>query len=549
MFKKTLIAMTVASASLTATAGILTFDVTESTALADAITLPAPTVSSCATVAAAYNATVISTGFTPSNTTGVDTVTVGTAGGSAGIYDSGANTMTYTGNDACELVINSDTLVPASAATYSAEGAAANGVTVAATLVSGVGGVTDEDTIIITVEGGVVDEDASAGATLVSAASGSTFTLLGVVDNTILFTVDTGDQVAREYFDLSGLVVTADDGADSISLSAATQNTANVQYDTSDSAELVVLETQYSASVEAVFDGIIDVSTSRKTLAVNADDSFNDLGTEALNEDTLVIAVEENTTNGNLDSDEIVFTLTGDFSWMAALDETATGAITSDELANGFTYASHTDDDLTADGANTFEEASINEAFNVLAVTISSGSGDVDAYHTFSWNVPGVDSDADLNETPFTVAASSFDGTVEAVLTPEAAVGEWTLNGSVVEVPYLPFGPITQPILRHTNTGIQTGDIAVRYMVEGEHTTWQELGVMVENAEPGLTNLLSPVTNALAAEGFDASVSGFKVALEVTTNVPGGDVTVFAAAKITSSNTDRLTVGDRKSVV
>ena len=124
-----------------------------------------------------------------------------------------------------------------------------------------------------------------------------------------------------------------------------------------------------------------------------------------------------------------------------------------------------------------------------------------------------------------------------------SALGEWELNGSVVEVPFLPFGPVTQPILRHTNVGAQTGDITLRYMVEGEHTSFQDGGTLVSQATPGVRNLLSEVTAALLADGYDATMSGFKVALEITTNVPADDVKVTAAAKFTTSDSDRLSIG------
>jgi hypothetical protein len=540
MFKKSLLAMTIAGASLTATAGVLTFDVTETAATVTAVGLEAAAVNGCALIAAEYGATIVLGGNVPNNAAFNDTITVTTAG-LAGVYETAANTVTYSGTDSCDVVIGTDVLVAASASTYSAEGAAANGVTVTATLITGVGGVTDEDTIIITVSGGLVDEDASAGATLTSLkATPSTFTLLGVVGNQILFTVDSGEQVAREIYDLAGLVVTASDGATAISLSAATQNTANVQYDTSPSTELVVLETQYSAAIENDFDGIIDVGTARKTLAVNAKDEFTG---QIINEDTITVSVEENSVNGNLDSDEVVITLEGDFSWMAQLDTSDDGNdITSGELAAGFTYSSHTTVALGDDGDDAFDEAAINDAMDTLTITIdtTAGSNDVDAFHTFQFDVPGVAGTISLNEQMFTLAASSFDGDAEAVLTAETAAGEWTLNGSVVEVPYMPFGPNTQPILRHTNTGVQTGDISARYMLEGVDTTWQSVGVVVEDAAPGLVNLLDPVMDAVMA---DADVEKGKIALEITTNVPGADVTVFAAAKITTSDSDRLTVG------
>jgi hypothetical protein len=538
MFKKSLLAMTIAGASLTATAGVLTFDITETAATATAVGAEVAAVNLCALVAAEYSATIDLNAQTPDNAAVNDTLTVND-NGTAGIRDSVANTVTYTGPDACTVDLETDVLVAASAATYSAEGAAENGVTVTATLITGVGGVTAEDTIIITVSGGVVDEDASAGATLTSLRGvPSTFTLLGVVGNTILFTVDAGEQVAREVYDLAGLVVTGNVDANALSLSAATQNTANVQYDTSPSTELVVLEAQYTAAVENDFDGIIDVATSRLTLALNADDAFDG---EIINEDTIAVMVEENTANGNLDSDEVVFTVEGEFSWMAQLDTSDDGNdITSAELAAGLIYGSHTDDTLAGDGNDTLDTVALNDAMDTLTVTIDTTvDSDVDAYHTFGFDVPAAGTTS-FNEQSFTLAASSFDGEAEAVLAAEMTVGEWTLNGSVVQVPYMPFGPNTQPILRHTNIGVQTGDISARYMLEGVNTTWQDVGVVVEDAAPGMVNLLTPVMDAIEA---DAGVTKGKVAIEITTTVPGEDVTVFAAAKITTSDSDRLSVG------
>ena len=54
-------------------------------------------------------------------------------------------------------------------------------------------------------------------------------------------------------------------------------------------------------------------------------------------------------------------------------------------------------------------------------------------------------------------------------------------------------------------------------------------GCAVEDAKPGVRNLLTVITNALEAELGQVK---FKVALEITTNVPTDDVTVYAAAKI-----------------
>jgi hypothetical protein len=133
-------------------------------------------------------------------------------------------------------------------------------------------------------------------------------------------------------------------------------------------------------------------------------------------------------------------------------------------------------------------------------------------------------------------------GTGVANIGTDVAVGEWTINGSIVNVPYLPMGPNTQPILRHTNIGTADADISMRYILEGTEG-WVDAGVIASSDGPGVTNILSAVEAALLADGLDRSTTGFKVALEFTTNAPASDITVFAAAKISADEQDRVTIG------
>lgn len=375
MFKKSLLALSVAGATFAANAGILSANISETTAIAGAVVL-APGADNCATLASTYSATVDLNGQTPAGL-GADTATVEDGAvdapltATAGIYDTTANTLTYTSATACTLKINSDELVAASSVANSLEGAQANGVTVAAKLATGIGGVTDEDTIRITVTGGVVDEDASAGATLTAATS--TFTLLGVVGNEILFTVDSGAQDGREILSIAGVVVTPNSDVTELSLAAQTQNTANVVYDTTPSALVTVLETQYSSAVDFGFDGIIDVATDRIVFEANADDTSG--AAEAVTDDTLVIDITEETTQGNLLPESVTFDIMGDFSWMAQLDTSDDDtAITSAELLTGLTIAASNANGGADDTANT--TASINGTYDKLTLVVPTNAAD-----------------------------------------------------------------------------------------------------------------------------------------------------------------------------
>jgi hypothetical protein len=567
MFKKSLLALTVAGASaFTANAGILSASITETaernTALTTSLGGTTATSQDCDALATTLGVTADDNGNTPAHDGATnDTVTVAADAGTAGLYETTADTVVYTGDDACTITINQDVLVDASSVSNSLEGAQANGVTVTGKLISGVGGFSDEDTIRITVSGGVVDEDASAGATLTTdQAGGSTFSLLGVVGNEILFTVTAGGgiAIAREVIDIDDIVVIPNDGVEELALSAETQNTANVVYDTTDEETVTALEGQWTASVDALFDGVIDVATERLSLAVNADDASNALtdagnnapldADEVIQEDTFVFSVAENTAQGNLVADSAELVITGDFAWMAQLDTSDDDtAITSAELQTGFAYQALSAD-FTGAGNDAVASAAINEAMTELTVTLTT-TGGLDAAHAFNWVVPGDGTTTfgteSFNEQNFTAALTITDDSAadgegfDAPVMAATEAGSWTLNGSVVTVPYMPFGPNTKVIMRHTNTGVQEGAVTVRYMLEDDSTNWVSVGEVATSSR-GVMDIRDAVIDAIMA---DAGVEKGKVAIEITTNVPEADVTVYAGYTVKDSADDRGFVG------
>ncbi|PHI38633.1 hypothetical protein CBQ28_03700 [Pseudoalteromonas sp. GCY] len=585
MFKKTLLALAVAGTSLSATAGVLTVDVKEGADTAAYTTVDAldsgnanQAVNACAQAATALGVSVTLNGQTPNNTANNDDITITNT--KNGTFSS-TSSVTYTGADACTVVI-ADQKISATTAKYSLESAQAKGVEINATQIAGIGGYTEEDTISFEVTGGVVNEQASLNAKLESIgttgvagtnARGS-FTLLGVVGNKILFTVDTGyNGAANEMLRLTGVYVTPNTGVTEVSVASEVQNTANVKYDITPAEKLANLAKQYSAKVHVKGDGIVDVQKDRFEFEANTKDTSDtflatdESKTGLLNQDTFVVEVTENTTLGNLTPKSGNIVVKGNFSWLKDFAGTD-GKLSSAEIASALTLTSF--DDLETTGAtigqaktagdDVFDTAKLklNDAMNELTIPVASGAdNDIDKYHQVSFKVKGANQNpaavVALSETTYTASIDfinnkTADNTTSDValnVVTDAEVAQWTLNGSVVNVPYIPFGPNTQPIIRHTNKGVQTGDISVRYMVEGssgntETNEWKPLGVIIEDAKPGVRNLLDIITEKLTAElGNDQ----FKVALEITTNVPKEDVTVFAAAKITAEGQDRVTIG------
>ena len=521
MFKKTLLALAVAGASMSASAGILTVDVTEgaATQTAAAITGAAPAVNGCAAAAATLGVVANPDGNTPDNAATNDTVTV-TDDGDATVFNT-TSSVTYTGNDACTVVVADET-VSADDSKYSQEGAEALGLTITAKQIAGVGGIQPEDTIIMTVIGATIDEDASINAKL---NNDTDFDLLGVDGDKVLFTYTGAAALpARSVISLTGLVVAPQSGSAAISLSSAVQNTANVQYDRSDAVEITKIAKQYSAETYVLADGIIDVATERFDFEVNSSDSSKTalVGVDGLNADSFVVEIKENTTLGNLTPKSGELVISGNFSWMMDLDANDDGELSATEIESGFDYSNFTAVDtvtnvgaLITAGTNAIDagKSSLNDEMTELTIPVLvGGDTDLNKYQVVTFNTPGTANEAvvSLETTNFTASIDfindkSADATASDVdlnVTTDLDVGEWTLNGSVVEVPYIPFGPNTQPIIRHTNTGAQTGDISVRYMVEegnglAQTHVWKSLGVLVEDAEPGVRNLLGVITDAL----------------------------------------------------
>lgn len=333
---------------------------------------------------------------------------------------------------------------------------------------------------------------------------GATFALAGMEMTTATVVDATGDiSVAYSAETSTGLALDAGAG-----------NT--------DVAQTVVA--QFSSSVTTAADGIIDVNNSRKQFTV---------GPLA---DTIVFTpVEAVAATHDAAFDVATYVINGDFSWM---ESDGDAGIDAAELAAATTLTTSGDDVLTA---------TINAAGDAITVVATDGGANAVDVNTVQFDVLGVGvgtapvlptqtftADTTITYTPATGAAAT-----KSVQTAEAA-GSWTLNGKVATINYMPFGDNTQVIMRATNTGVQTGDLTVRYMLEGVDTSWNDVSGVVTSLAPGVSNISDLVMNAIKA---DAGVTSGKVAIEITANVPTVDATVYAAYKVVSE-TDRGFVGN-----
>ncbi|NWL15271.1 hypothetical protein FHG08_05950 [Pseudoalteromonas sp. Scap03] len=559
MFKKTLLALAVAGVSITATAATVKTGVSaDATTAADAATalvkrigdkksglgvdnvFGGATDDNCEQLATEYSATVIETATI---TTGSDhTATFGTA-----TKGNTNNVVEYTAAKACTVYLAAET---SSATTKDGvEYSTVKAIEIKPVVVAGIGGYKDEDTLTFKISGAKLDTSKTVSPQIVVDTLGTstgnvTFDVLDIEEDQVRFTVQ-GANAQNDFvrggaaLQLSGLFLdsTGLSNSTSVTINSFATNTSGTQFDVAKAAVITTLVPQYSAEVTTAFDADIDVGKDRQEFA-------NGTG------DTLTLKVEKNTDNLELVPATATYVIAGDFSWMLDddIDANEDGKLSSTEIGSAVAYAG------TNDTVASYALNSTNTELTVKTTVVAP----VDAAPAFTFTVPGYDQGKLENVM---IPVQSFTAKVDVLSDKSigsgaanmpalaaSSAGAWELNGSVVVLPYIPFGPNTQPILRHTNAGTRVGDVSMRYMIEGEDVTWKALpAASLKDVKPGVRNILSLVTDALKAEGYDASATGFKAAIEVVTNVPSRDVHVFAGAKVDSSDSSRINLGSYKT--
>ncbi len=222
---------------------------------------------------------------------------------------------------------------------------------------------------------------------------------------------------------------------------------------------------------------------------------------------------------------------------LTPVDKLPISTVSFDLTLNGDFTSLDTDSDNkleAGEGSITASSGTVTAAADLSSVTIEGMTAATPA--TITITVPGASAeDAKmLAKQSFTYSITSDYTATSAksdvkVIT-DASAGAWTLNGSVVKIPYMPFGDNTQVVLRLTNTSSKSGDMSVRYILEDGQDSWKSLGVVSE-VSAGLTDISSMVMDAVKA---DAGATKGKVALEITTNVPKDSVDVTALFKVLS---------------
>ena len=484
-----------------------------------------------------------------------------------------------TGAGAC-LATSAETLITTTVKA-SIEAAQIGAAQLPGVIVAGIGGYEDESTLTVDISNAKVDLtktvapflEYSVGAYTASDGSpvlavSGIVPVLDITETTVRFTVPVDEDIpplaviSIEDVFLNSVGLT---GNTVVSIKSKATNTAGLDYDVTGFTPVLELKPQYSAAVTRKYDAVIDVTEQRQSLLANTSVTTPD----ALDQDTFALTVTQEVTAG-VGSElaatggelNIISQMTGGFGWM---DTDGNGTISAAEIAASAMLST-----TAVAGADTLFAGTLDATNTILTYTTeadgspTAGAQTLDSVYqvvldTAALHAAGATNplspyaDAQMFEASFSAYSTApsvaemkaCDATTGTMC--EIDAGEWVLNGSVLTVPYMPYGDNTQIILRHTNTGDQDGAISIRYMIEAARDgsrpadeAWVAISTpLATPSKGGVLNIADEVLDAIKAH---SGVTKGKVAIEITTEAPEGDVTVYAAYKVVTEQ-DRGFVG------
>jgi hypothetical protein len=283
---------------------------------------------------------------------------------------------------------------------------------------------------------------------------------------------------------LSGMEVVPSSSkvGDSVKMSIALVSSIGATVIDSITGNLGTFIDQVSTKVTDTFGSKIDVANASKLLVD---------GSDAIAVEYTYTPADYGSLSGSLSA---AATLTGDFAWLYDASNAPLSAL----------YSTATFD---------FSSAAIAPASEV---TLAASTGIVSTSATVNFT-PTL-SGGVLPTSAFTGAATVKAGTV-VVDTADLEFKSWTLNGSDVTIPYMPFGSAYAQSITMTNSGTVVGDITATFTANGK--TYDAVSVGTAAAK-SVTNVGPAVNAAATALGLkDAQVQ-----LSVTS--PSADIEVVA---------------------
>jgi len=306
------------------------------------------------------------------------------------------------------------------------------------------------------------------------------------------------------------------------------------QFSTGESLEaavsrgVIATSDQFSASVVKALAGTVDVEKARYQFA---SDDVSATTALAGNESQLVVSLGNATTGltGVAKVNTATITVVGDFSW---LDDTSAGFNTcaADDATSGNAQAALVQvsggSAVTSLNCGTLSYAITGGSageFTSALVTIALGKTNAAtaAAGTYDRTIPAPSS----YTASVTFSYSQATAVSTATELASTSAGSFSLNGSTIYVPFLPYNSSTTRVVYLTNRSDQVGAVTASAVADGSGAACPSFTVATAKAN-GVTLLTAGIDAGIRA-CYGADFDG-KIALTIVSNIPGGKAEIFS---------------------
>jgi hypothetical protein len=338
---------------------------------------------------------------------------------------------------------------------------------------------------------------------IVTASSGTS--LLTYVANTPAGLVPGQSCTVPTVMFSAGSVTAAGD----ISVSSVSKKAATLaSFDSASSAKIASVGSAWTVSGNTVFDGVIDVQNNRLTFA-SGSGPLNVLGGDATGVDSFAFSINVDDTRVGIDGTTVAsaavtagtmsLTLTAGTSFGFLVDPVADTAGTCSITGNGAVTASP----ITGTAVTTVNAACT--AITVTVPTVRSGVYAVSLGRGAANSTLTTTNSTAFAEQAYTAnVALSLGATATrlASVSGTPSAGAWTINGTTVNIPYLPINSNIDLVVNIANRSTQTGAVTFTAWNASGTSCTGSLGNVTANANMSVGGALKTALLACTGTGW-----------------------------------------------
>lgn len=359
-----------------------------------------------------------------------------------------------------------------------------------------------------------------AGASFASVDQASASFSCGAAPNTTTFTIVTASSssslltyvantpagiVPGQTCVIPSLVITAGSvaGAGDITVSSVSKKAATLaSFDTGAAAKVASVGNAWTVTSTTVFDGVIDVQNNRLIFA-SGSGPLSNLGGAADAQDSFAVSINVDTTRTNVAAvtGTMALTLTGSVGFGFLVDPVTDTAGTCSIGGNGAATASSPIGGVASTGI-----ATANSCTQVVVVvpTVAAGSYTVTLGRGAATAGLTTANSTVFSEQTYTsaVALSMGTGTRLASVNGSPAAGAWTINGTTVNIPYLPVNANIDLVVNIANRSSQTGPVTFTAWNASGTSCTGSLGSVTANQNMSVGSTLKSALLACTGTGW-----------------------------------------------